>query len=447
MKPKNFLLMPSCLLTFCLVALFALGNAMAADPVGKVVYRFLGTSDGSRPASGLIADQAGNLYGTAEYSGAGGYYGTVFKLTPPSKPGEAWNETTLYSFGNHGDGARPAAGMIFDRAGNLYGTTSDSNAGGYGEIFELSPPATQGNPWTETVLYSFQGGNDGADPYGGLVFDEVGNLYGTTESSVFQLRPPAVSGGAWTLAVLHDFKSLTSDGWVSVAGLVRDQQGNLYGTTEWGGAYDGAYCESLGCGTVFEVSPPLTPSGAWREKVLYRFAAGQDGFIPFSALALDRAGNLYGTTYSGGTLGGGTLFQLTPPAQQNGPWTETILHNFSYGYQDGAAPQASPIFDAAGNLYGTTEFGGNDCYYNSAPYGCGVVFELARPARMSDPWAESLLYRFTTGPISPKESRASLLFDRSGNVYGTTTFGGYKTCTDDGGDGCGAVFEITGNSQ
>jgi hypothetical protein len=153
MKLKQFLLVASYFPAVVLVALLALGSSIAGDPFDKVVYRFQGTNDGSNPASGLIADRDGNLYGTAEYSGAGGYYGTVFKLPPPSKRWDTWDETTLYSFGNHDDGARPTAGLIFDRAGNLYGTTSDSDAGGYGGIFELSPPTTQGNPWTERVLY------------------------------------------------------------------------------------------------------------------------------------------------------------------------------------------------------------------------------------------------------------------------------------------------------
>ena len=426
----------------CLLALLAFGSAMAADPFDKVIYRFQGGADGSNPVSNLIADRAGNLNGTTEYGGAGGYYGTVFELTPPSKAGETWTQATLYSFGNHGDGARPTAGLVFDRAGNLYGTTSDSNAGGYGEIFELSPPAVAGGAWTETVLYSFQGGADGAYPYGGVIFDETGNLYGTTGSTVFQLRPPVIRGGAWTLDVLHEFKSLTDDGWNSVAGLVRDLRGNLYGTTEWGGTAHPPDCGSLGCGTVFEVSPPLAPGGAWREQVLHSFTAGTDGFIPFSSVALDASDNLYGTTYSGGTLGGGTLFQMTPPTQQGGAWTEAVIHSFNYGYKDGAAPQAGPIMDAAGNLYGTAEFGGDDCYYNTTPYGCGVVYKLARPSTAGDAWTEAILYRFTTGDISPKEPQASLLFDSGGNLYGTTTFGGYNTCSDDGANGCGTVFEI-----
>jgi uncharacterized repeat protein (TIGR03803 family) len=393
----------------------------------------------------LIADHAGNLYGTTEYGG-GSFYGTVFELSPPGTPGGAWTETTLYSFANNGDGARPTASLIIDRFGNLYGTAGDSDAGGYGEVFQLSPPSVQGGAWTETVLYSFTGGTDGAYPAGGVIFDRTGNLYGTTSSSVFELSPPGQGGGAWTFTLLHTFKCCTPDGWNSLAGLVMDQDGNLYGTTEWGGFYKSDYCVYLGCGTVFKVSPPGTPGGSWGEEVLHRFAGNtngfNDGFVPFAGLTLDHAGNLYGSTYSGGTLGGGTVFQLAPPAQQDGIWIETVLHNFSYSSTDGAAPVASLIFDQAGNLYSTARFGGEPCHFNGAEYGCGVVFELSPPANKGDAWTENVLYFFTTGRLAPQQPSAGLLFTKDGILLGTTTFGGNHNCFDDGSDGCGTVFMI-----
>jgi hypothetical protein len=428
-------------LTILIAVLISAGSALAAKPGAQVIYGFLGGGDGSNPVSNLIADAAGNLYGTTEYGGAGGFYGTVFELVRPTTPGGTWTKNALYSFTNHGDGARPTAGVIFDAAGNLYGTTSDSNAGGYGEIFQLAPPTTQGGAWTESVLYSFTGGKDGAGPHGGLVADPAGNLYGTTASSVFELSPPSAPGDAWSFAVLHSFRCCTSDGWNSVAGLVRDQSGNLYGTTEWGGFLNSPSCGSLGCGTVFKVTPPRTPGGIWKQEVLYTFLGSDDGFIPLSGLALDLAGNLYGTAYSGGTLGGGVAFQLTPPTQPNPPWTETVLHNFSYGAADGAAPVASMIFDKIGNLYGTTEFGGNPCIYNSGAYGCGIVFELVRPAGGTGVWTEAELARFTLGHISAKQPGSSLMFDQAGILYGTTIYGGNNTCTGVG-DGCGTVFKV-----
>jgi hypothetical protein len=392
----------------------------------------------------LIADRAGNLYGTAEYGGVS-FYGSVFELSQPGKPGGAWTETTLYSFANNGDGARPTAGLIFDQHGNLYGATSDSNAGGYGEIFQLSPPGVQGGAWTESVLYSFTGGSDGAYPSGGVIFDSSGNLYGTTSSSVFELSPPAQRGDAWTFTLLHTFQCCTHDGWNSLAGLAMDRLGNLFGTTEWGGFFQSDYCEYLGCGTVFEVSPPAVSGGSWTEKVLYRFTGDTngytDGFVPFAGVTLDEEGKLYGSTYSGGTLGGGIVYQLGPPYQTGGTWTETVLHNFSYSATDGAAPVASIIFDPAGNLYSTARFGGNSCYFNGADYGCGVAFELSPPASKGGAWTEKVIYYFTNGRFAPQQPSAGLLF-LDGSLFGTTTFGGRHSCVDDGSDSCGSVFAI-----
>jgi uncharacterized repeat protein (TIGR03803 family) len=442
MKSSASLLIPRWPLTILIAAFLLAGGALAADVNAQdVLYRFQGGSDGENPASNLIGDLAGNFYGTTEYGGVNGYYGTVFELTPPGKQGSTWTKATLYSFANDGDGARPTAGLVFDHSGNLYGTTSDSNAGGYGEVFELTPPASRGGAWTETVLYSFQGTTDGAYPYGGLIFDQTGNLYGTTESSVFELSPPANTGGAWSFAVLHNFKCCTSDGWSSEAGLALDNAGNLYGTTEWGGFYKSAYCAYLGCGTVFEVSPPTVAGGAWTEQVLHAFQGNGDGFDLFGPLTLDHSGNLYGTTYSGGSGGGGIVFRLAPPAETGGAWTKTELHGFSYTKFDGAVPGGNLIFDTPGNLYGTTEFGGNACIFNTTPYGCGVVFQLT--PRNHGPWAETVLYFLPLTLRSPKNPEAGLMIDRAGNLYGTTTYGGFNTCDGDDSDGCGTIFKIT----
>jgi uncharacterized repeat protein (TIGR03803 family) len=400
-----------------------------ADGSDRILHMFTGP-DGKSPTSNLITDGAGNLYGTTEYGGANGYYGTVFELTPNGSEGQ-WNETTLYVFSNTGDGARPTAGLLMDSSGNLYGTTSGYLAGVYGNVFELSPPASEGGAWSETVLYTFQGtGSDGSYPFGGLVFDRAGNLYGTTETSVFELSPPATSGGSWTFTQLHEFKCCTPDGWSAQAGLIRDSQGNLYGTTEGGGFYATDYCAYLGCGTVFEVSPPAQTGEPWTEQVLYRFKSNvngySDGFDPFSGLVFDAKGNLYGNTYSGGSLGGGTVFKLSPRAQAGLPWKETILHNFSYTPTDGAVPVGSLIFDEGRNLYGTTEFGGVPCIFNDAAYGCGTIFELSPEGDGS--WTETLLYLFSYKSDLPREPGAGLLLDSSGTLYGTTLFGG----TDDG---------------
>ncbi len=419
---RNYFILVISLIILVAVLVFA-GSAFANGPNGQVLHRFQGT-DGANPYGNLISDSAGNLYGTTEYMGVS-FYGTVFELSPPTQFGDPWTLTTLYSFHNNGDGARPTDGLIFDSKGNLYGTTSDSAAGGYGEIFQLSPPATKGGAWTETVLYHFQGGTDGAYPQGGLIADEQGNFYGATETSVFEFSPPAGSGGAWTFTLLHDFTSRTSDGWSAQDGLVRDQAGNLYGTTIWGGYEGNPDCGEDGCGTAFEVSPPAAPGGAWTEQVIHTFGmGGGDGINPEGGLALDAKGNLYGTTYSGGKNYGGIAFRLAPPSQAGGAWTETVIHDFSYSIYDGAAPIATMILDPEGNLYGTTMFGGNHCRSDGAYYGCGVVYKLSPVDRDGTAWHESLLYFFQTGRYAAKQPAASLLFDNYGNLYGTTVYGG-----------------------
>src|ERR1017187_5215686 len=331
-------------------------------------------TDGDGPYAGLIFDAAGNLYGTTTTGGA--YVGgTVFELTPNGSGG--WTEKVLYSFcsqTNCTDGVSPYAGLILDAAGNLYGTTQYGGTHYIGgTVFELTPAA--GGGWTEKVLHRFPdyNGTDGTTPLAGLIFDAAGNLYGTTQAggtllfrgTVFELTPAA--GGTWTEQVLHSFGN-GMDGSKPSAGLIFDAAGNLYGTTSQGGT--GSNCVT-GCGTVFELTPAA--GGGWTETVLHSFDLnGTDGSQPFAGLIFDAAGNLYGTTYGGGTYTYGTVFELTPTA--GGSWTETVLHNFGNG-TDGSTPFAGLIFDAAGNLYGTTEQGGTDNY--------GTVFELQVPATYS----------------------------------------------------------------
>ena len=317
------------------------GTVFQLDPSGNptVLYSFTG-GDGSHPRAALIADVAGNLYGTT-ISGGAIDAGTVFQLTP------AGALNVLHSFTGGGDGALPWAGMIADAAGNLYGTTYGGGASGQGTVFELDPSGTL------TVLYSFTGGND-ASPWAGLIADAAGNLYGTTEGGdgpgeVFQLTP----SGAFT--VLHNFTG--RDGAIPHGGLILDAAGNLYGTTHNGGA-------SAAYSTVFQ----LTPWGTLN--VLHSFTGGGDGAYPEAGLIADMAGNLYGTTWGGGTGGRGTVFQLTPSG------TLTVLHSFTGG-SDGAWPAAGLFADAAGNLYGTTSSGGATA---SCPGGCGTVYQLAVPA-------------------------------------------------------------------
>jgi uncharacterized repeat protein (TIGR03803 family) len=334
-----------------------------------VLHRFNG-KDGANPFAGVISDAAGNLYGTTWLGGnsqnpCDSNCGVVFKLSPGANG--AWTETVLHEF-NGKDGAEPYAGLIFDAAGNLYGATSvggTSSCCGFGTVFKLSPGAN--GKWTETVLHSFNG-KDGANPYAGVIFDGAGNLYGTTfsaatgKSTVFRLTPSA--NGKWTHTVLHPFSG--KDGRSLYAGLIFDAEGNLYGATEDGGAYNG--------GTVFKLSPGA--NGKWTHTVLLHAFNGADGAQPYAGLVFDAAWNLYGTTFEGGTskscIGCGTVFKLSP--QANGKWSETVLYSFN-GY-DGQGPLLGSLnFDTSGRLYGTTTAGGNSSACDS--HGCGVVFKIA----------------------------------------------------------------------
>jgi uncharacterized repeat protein (TIGR03803 family) len=402
----------------------------AADPY-QVLHAFIGAG-GETPRAGLVFDAHGNLYGSTD---TGGAYdgGTVFELTPDA--GGKWTEKVLYSFcadptSDCPDGVVPDSSLIFDSAGNLYGTT----AGGGGEnhlgvAFELSPTAQGG--WTETVLHSFAGqGGDGTYPFGGLIFDSQGNLYGTTiyggrfgRGTVFELSPGA--GGVWTETLLHAFGF--NDGGSPNAGLIFDSAGNLYGEGTSGGN------PSCNCGIIFRLAP--VQPGKWTYRAIHIFNT-KNGENPEGGLILDAAGNLYGTTAAGGSHSGcfnggscGTVFELQP--QPDGPWTEKVLHSFDG--RDGSMPIGGVIADAAGNLYGTTAYGGSSAC--APPTGCGAVFELSRNAKGQ--WVETLLHAFVSGQKNPF---SRLVFDNAGNLYGTTFSGGIPNS--DCGLGCGLAFEV-----
>jgi uncharacterized repeat protein (TIGR03803 family) len=343
-----------------LAILIACGLALVTTPIAqaqsfKVIYPFTGGLDGANPFAGLTMDKAGSLYGTT-YDGSAGY-GTVFKL---KHTGSSWVLSPLYSFQGRNDGANPQARVVFGPNGSLYGTTSTGGKNFSGTVFKLAVPPSACKtalcPWFETVLYRFTGGDDGANPqYGDLVFDQAGNVYGTTVNggsnnvgTVYELTP---SGGSWVESVIHAFNFNGNDGNRPFSGVILDKAGNLYGTTSSGGPN--------GFGTVFQ----LTPSGSgWTENILYSFQAQADGMAPEGGLILDAAGNLYGTTATGGFGGGGgTVFELTP---SGGGWNFSLLHSFP-GF---VGPLSTLAMDAAGNLYGTTFIDG--------AYGYGSVFKL-----------------------------------------------------------------------
>jgi uncharacterized repeat protein (TIGR03803 family) len=383
--------------------------------------------DGYEPRAGVVFDAAGNLYGTTELGGAYSS-GTVFELTP--KAGGGWSEKVLHSFNNNGiDGTYPVASVIVDSAGNVYGTAGQGGLYDGGVVFELSPQAD--GRWTEKILHSFGNGPDGLEPVAGLVFDSAGNLYGTTAyggaygdasggGTAFELMPKA--GGRWVEKILHSFNSGT-DGNIPYAPLAFDTAGNLYGTTIHGGT-SASFCS--GCGTVFELTPAA--GGSWTESVVHNFVSdGKDGTGPFAPVVVDSAGNIFGTTFQGGTghcPGGGfacgTVFELSPGT--GGGWSETV-YSFNSA-ADGFDPEAALILDPSGNLYGTTLEGG--------AYAGGTVFELSPVA--GGGWSKTLLRSLGHGKDA-NSPLAGLVFDSSGNLYGTG-FGG-------GPYGWGVVFEVT----
>jgi uncharacterized repeat protein (TIGR03803 family) len=351
-------------------------------------------TDGCVPEGGVVLDSKGNLYGTTAFGGANSG-GVVFVLAPTGE------FTILYSFNpQSGDGYMPQAGVVRDSQGNLWGTTSQGGAHRFGTVFEVTASGTE--PW----FYSFTSGGSLA----GVVLDKQGNLYGATETGgsdgcgqVFKLVPSTS-----TLTALYSFICNSTDGMYPSSGVVFDSQGNLYGTTRQGGAY--------GLGTVFKV----TPSG--EETILHSFTfKGRDGFYPYGDVTLDSSGNVYGTTTYGGTIGVGTVFEVTPSG------TESVLHSFRGGADGiyissvGTWNGSGMLMDGNGNLYGTTGSGGAS--------DLGTVFKLTSSG------TQKVLYSFTDNGKDGWSPNTSLATDNSGSFYGTTTRGG--TNQD------GTVFKVT----
>jgi uncharacterized repeat protein (TIGR03803 family) len=336
----------------------------------QTLYRFQGGSDGANPESTLVADRTGALYGTTV---AGGGFtsvcaqgcGTVFKLTPS---GSGYLEDVLYAFRGGSDGTWPVAPLILDKSGALYGTapnggSSNCDLYGCGTAFRLQP---HGSGYDFSVIYTFLGRNDAANPVGGLVFGRGGVLYGTTSGgpgggTAFTLTP---NGSRYTETLIHHFLG-GSDGFDPLAGLSIDPQGALYGTTAQGG---GGGCGSIGCGIVFK----LTPSGsAYTETPIHTFRGSPtDGAQPMDAVTLEPNGDVLGTTQVGGTQNHGTVFRLRPTASG---YALHVIHSFGgFHAGDGSGPVASVLIDH-GKLFGTTLNGGTPPRVCS----CGTIFDLS----------------------------------------------------------------------
>jgi len=358
---------------------------------------------GFEPLAGLVVDKSGNLYGTTS-TGLSAFAGTVFEMSPN---GTGWDFSTLYTFTVGADGGLPQGSLALDSAGNLYGTTSDVNGTG-GTVFELSPAG--GGAWTYKLVHTFTDNPDGFDPLANVILDAQGNLYGTTAGggtsefgTVFELSPNG--SGGWNESILYNFKG-GSDGRNPQCGLVFDATGNLYGTTEFGGSSDQ--------GTVFQLTP--NGDGTWQETILSSLNS-HTGYHPEAGLAIDKKGNLYGTTVSNATV-----FELSPLG--DGKWTKKVIHTFQGLQGDGTDPQAPLTVGVNGALYGTTLSGGNQACE------CGTVFQLTRASNGT--WTERILYNFTVQ--NGDEPRGAVVFDAVGNLYGTTKYGN---------NGFGSVFEIS----
>jgi uncharacterized repeat protein (TIGR03803 family) len=396
------------------VAATVVSGAWAASN-GKIVYSFTGSDDGSDPATQLSFDATGNGYGTTVSGGFYGY-GTVFELQRLS--GGKFQEIVLYSFTGGADGKNPYGGVTFDANGNLYGTTVSGGSGGVcsgdgcGVVFELTNNA--GN-WTESVLYNFTGADDGSGPGGGVVFDPAGNLYGTTPDggkfSEGVVYQLSPQGNTWQQTVLHAFTGGNDGGVGSLGLLLLDPSGNLYGVAEVGGAHS--------AGTVFRLSP--VAGGKWNFTTLYAFKGMPDAGFPYGGLITDGKNNLYGTTYYGGANGVGAVFKLDGTEKK-----ESVLYSFAEG-TDGGYPTSTLVFDAVGNMYGTTSMGG------FTACDCGTVFEMS-PVRGQITWTESVLHSFKEKPDGGYPYYG-LTADPSGNLFSTTASGGNSEA--------GIVFEFT----
>lgn len=389
-------------------------GSLASAATEKILHSF-SITDGEFPENGVVLDKAGNLYGTTFYGGSaacsGQGCGVVFKLTPAA--GGVWTESAIYTFTGGADGNHPDSTLVFDAAGNLYGSTYGAYYGGtgLGTVFKLTPQAD--GSWSFGLLHTFTGGKDGTRPSGTLAIDTAGHVFGTTitggiynAGTAFEISP--AGGGKWTETVLHTFTG-GKDGSFPF-GLILDAAGNPYGATYYGGE------KACDCGGVYALTHAA--GGGWKQTLLHRFSGGGDGAIPVS-LVFDSVGNLYGVTEQGGNAvscqgGCGVLFELTPGSDST--WAEAALFNFNG--RTGNAPGGLVFGNGDGALYGSTFEGG---------LVSGLIFSLAPGSN----WTETVLYEFGEKPNDGAEPVGPLVLDHAGNLYGTTK------------SPVGSVFEVT----
>lgn len=422
-----------------LLIVLTVASECFASASGKE-HQFQGTPDGSNPSGGLISDGAGNFYGTTSGGGrntcalSAPFCGTVFKMTRGSDG--SWTGSVIYRFKGGSDGAAPSGNLIFDQAGNLYGTTVTGgndevcNGEGCGTVYKLSPNSD--GSWSESILYRFLGSDDVQQPGSGVIMDGAGNLYGSggggcqfeCNGTIFKLSPN--SDGTYSESILYTFMGGTDGGFPSA--LTLDSSGNLFGTSSSGGITQ----PPCVCGTVFELTP--SSNGSWEKTILYSFNDGLDGGTPSGGVIFDHSGNLYGETFDGGSFacpesGCGVVYELSPVS---GGWKFSVVHTFNglHGSK-GSQPSGGLAFDGNGNLYGTTSTGGLASCNNGG--GCGTIFELS--SKSGGGFSFSTIYVFNGATGSSPD--AGVIPDASGNLYGTTFAGGSSSC------GCGVAFSLT----
>ncbi len=391
----------------------------------KILWNFAGEpNDGSTPqVAGLLAGKGGVYYGTTS---AGGIYnvGTVYSLTPPAKGQTNWTEEILWNFtgGENGpvDGMYPDGNVISDVSGALYGTTVEAGAYGAGTVYRLTPPVAGQTQWTEEIVWSFgERRGTGVSPVAGLV--SVGSpFYGTASAvvklnglagygTVFELLPPLKGQTAWREQDIWEFSGPPNDGAYPSSSLIADASGALYGTAD-GGAND--------AGVVFKLTPPAKGQTKWTEEILWNFCGStcdqpNSNGLGNDSLTMDASGNLYGATLGGGTVGFGTIFELSPPAGGQRQWTESILYSFAGG-SDGATPNG--VLLSGSDLYGTTSDLGALGFY-------GTIFKLA-PGGAGSPWIKTIFHSFAGYPTDGSSPAGNLVMDKTGALYGTTATGG-----------------------
>jgi uncharacterized repeat protein (TIGR03803 family) len=415
-KKSATLTLVSALAIACALTLFASSPAQAQT--FSVIHAFAGYGDGEFPDAGVTLRGA-SLFGTASKGGdSQNPYGTVYQV---SQVGSQWFTAPIYLFNNPNTNFTPQARVMFGPDGHLYSTTN----AGFGTVFQLTPPLslckTANCFWTQKVLHQFTPFPDGYAPNrADITFDPQGNIYGTTqnggspdygEGTVYQLQR---SGNTWTENVLWSFGA-PGDGANPAGGVIRDNDGNLFGTTTMGGLY--------GFGTVFELT--YNQGTGWTETILYNFQNGSDGENPWAGLVMDQSGNLYGATTGGGSGRGGTVFELSPSGNT---WAFNVL--YSLPGVPGGGVEAALSMDAAGNLYGTAVWDGTHPFF-------GSVFKLAKTG---NGWTYTSLHDFTGGPDGGNPI-SSVAIDTDGTLYGTTYQGGnfQGICSQ---NGCGTVWMI-----